>query len=539
MSVSSKVKGILLLVAVLFITSAHIAAASELQSLYVKIKQSTILVITDEMNEVINEIELAEGDILSLVSTEDESVTVRYNDRVGTVLLEHVEFLPTWENAGDSMYFEPVHDQTPVYNGKGSSKVAIGYLNNREDYVRLEDQGHWHAISFGGKTGYVLKASTVPASGVSKDTTKGNKIVEKVTVLEDAPVYYKQGEMVQYATVLKGQAVQVIKDYHQWYVIEVAGRMGYISKQQVLPMAADIVNPKQQYTYEQMTKDIALFEKMYPAIIKTKIIGKSVDGRDITAVRLGTGKQEVFINASHHAREHLTTNLVMEMLDSYAFAYTKNKTIDGFNIKKVLDKTSIWFVPMVNPDGVTLVQKGHTSAKNPTEVLKLNGGKTDFSAWKANIRGIDLNRQYPAGWATIRGNTGKPGPYNFKGYKPLSEPEVKALYDFTLQHNFKASMSYHSSGEIIFWHYKQGSLSQTKRDRAIAEKISAKTGYSLVKPQKNPSGGGYTDWFIQTYKKPAFTPEISPSVGPRPVPLKNFDKIWKQNHSVGLLLANQ
>jgi g-D-glutamyl-meso-diaminopimelate peptidase len=193
---------------------------------------------------------------------------------------------------------------------------------------------------------------------------------------------------------------------------------------------------------------------------------------------------------------------------------------------------------MVNPDGVTLVQKGHTSAKNPSYVLKLNGGKTDFSSWKANIRGVDLNRQYPADWANIRFNTGKPSPQNYKGAKPLSEPEALVLYRFTLQHRFKNATAYHSSGEILYWHFHQDANRMT-RDLSLANKIKHKTGYSLVKPTPFPSGGGYTDWFIQNQKQPGFTPEISPYAGARPVPLGNYDRIWNQNYSIGLLLASQ
>jgi glucan-binding YG repeat protein/murein tripeptide amidase MpaA len=299
----------------------------------------------------------------------------------------------------------------------------------------------------------------------------------------------------------------------------------------------EIVNPRQTYTYERMVSDINSLKKHYPYLIQTEVIGKSVDGRDLHAVKVGNGSKEIFINGSHHAREHMTTNLLMEMIDEYAKSYADGTNFSGYNTRKLLNNVTIWFVPMVNPDGVTLVQKGHLSAKNPNYVLMLNNNSRDFSTWKANVRGVDLNRQYPADWATIANNTGKPSPQNYKGTKPLSEPEAIAVYNFTKKHQFKTAVAYHSSGQILYWYFKQaGSI--YNRDYLLALKYSSMTGYSLVKPVTNPSGGGFTDWFIQDMKQPGFTPEISPFTYGKPVPLSNYDRIWNENKAAGLMLAD-
>ncbi|MCT2535951.1 M14 family metallocarboxypeptidase [Aquibacillus koreensis] len=299
-----------------------------------------------------------------------------------------------------------------------------------------------------------------------------------------------------------------------------------------------IVNPKQEYTYEQMEKDIDMLQQTYPDIITKEVIGYSVDGRNIYAIKLGTGKAEIFLNGAHHAREWLTTCLLMHMLETYSKAYTNKAKIGAYDAHHILSNTAVWFVPMVNPDGVMLVQQGHKSASNPEKVLLLNDGSADFSSWKSNIRGVDLNRQYPADWDEIADDTGKPGPMMYKGPYPLSEPESKAMVDFTLKHDFKTAVAYHSSGEELFWKYKiSGELLNTSR--RLAEMICDKTGYELVFPGQNPSGGGYTDWFLTHIKQPGFTPEISPLVGPRPVPLENYDKIWNDNKEVGLMLAHE
>ncbi|WP_186578191.1 M14 family metallopeptidase [Aquibacillus kalidii] len=297
-----------------------------------------------------------------------------------------------------------------------------------------------------------------------------------------------------------------------------------------------IVAPKQLYSYAKMIEDICNLEKQYSSVLSTKKIGESVEGKKIVAIKLGHGETEIFINAAHHAREWLTTSLVMHMVDTYCQGYANDDLIGIFPVRDILSKTSIWFVPMVNPDGVSLVQYGVEGIENCTDVIALNNNQKSFSSWKANINGVDLNRQYPAGWETIDDQIGKPAPSMYKGPSPLSEPETKAIYDFTLEHDFKTAVSYHSSGEEIFWKYKSsGAL--LNRSKKIATMIKEKTGYQLIYPSPNPSGGGFTDWFLDSLGKPAFTLEISPLVGPRPVPLENYDKIWNDNKELGLMLA--
>ncbi|WP_053218724.1 M14 family metallopeptidase [Virgibacillus senegalensis] len=292
------------------------------------------------------------------------------------------------------------------------------------------------------------------------------------------------------------------------------------------------------YTFEEMEADIRMLESRYPEIVQVVVIGKSVEGRSLYAVKLGTGKAKVLLNGSHHAREWLTTYLLMDMVADYCRAWSEGDTIDGFNLNDILSKATIWFIPMVNPDGVTLVQKGLEATQKPEKVLQLNHNQNDFTEWKANIRGVDLNRQYPAGWETIKPVSDRPGPMNYKGPYPLSEPEAKAIYEFTKREGIQMAAAYHSSGEEIYWKYKiDGKLLAATFE--IAQKLSEKTSYRLVDPGPEPSGGGYTDWFLTEMKKPAFTPEISPYIGPRPVPVENYPIIWKQNQAVGLLLARE
>jgi g-D-glutamyl-meso-diaminopimelate peptidase len=302
---------------------------------------------------------------------------------------------------------------------------------------------------------------------------------------------------------------------------------------------AAIVLSNQVYTYEKMQQDIVKIAQTYPDLVSYKVIGKSEYGRNIYAVSLGKGDPAIFINGSHHAREWLTTTLNMTMIEQYAGAYKRGAKISGYDVRSILDKTTIWFVPMVNPDGVTLQQFGLKAfpASIHNQLKAMNGGSSNFGSWKANAKGVDLNRQYNADWENIKFNPGKPSYKNFKGTQPESAAEVKAVLAFVKEINPEASVAYHSSGEILYWNFKQTGY-WYDRDHAYAKNIRQMTGYGLVYPGLNPSGGGFTDWFIIAYKRPGFTPEIGRAAGERSLPVSEFSRVWSQNQGVGLYVAN-
>lgn len=304
--------------------------------------------------------------------------------------------------------------------------------------------------------------------------------------------------------------------------------------------SSGIVRSDAVMSYEKMTSYIAELAERYPEIIEYQSIGKTPYGREIWAVKLGQGEATIFINGSHHAREWLTTTLNMQMIEHYAQAYRAGTTIEGYNVRKVLNETTIWFVPMVNPDGVTLQQSGLKAfpEKSRNALLQMNKGSKDFKRWKANAQGIDLNRQYPAGWNTIHNNASGPNWMNYKGTKPLQTMENQSLVDFTYSINPEIAVSYHSAGRILYWNYMTDPANLA-RDRKLANTFAAMTGYSLVQPASNPSGGGYTDWFISTFGRPAFTPEIGIKTGESHLPLSAFAEEWRRNKGVGLWLADE
>ncbi|KHE72911.1 LysM peptidoglycan-binding domain-containing protein, partial [Halobacillus sp. BBL2006] len=158
-----------------------------------------------------------------------------------------------------------------------------------------------------------------------------------------------------------------------------------------------VVDGNQPYDYQLLLRDLKDLTEIYP-FIRTETIGKSVMGKDLTELQIGRGNKVVHWNGSFHANEWITTAVIMQFLNDYLLALTNRETIRGLDINPYYDQVTISLVPMVDPDGVNLVLNGPPEGAFGDEALRINKGNTDFSGWKANIRGVDLNNQYPAKW---------------------------------------------------------------------------------------------------------------------------------------------
>ena len=265
----------------------------------------------------------------------------------------------------------------------------------------------------------------------------------------------------------------------------------------------------------------------YPQI-RTELLARTAFGRPITAASIGQGNRRVLYSAAHHANEWLTATVLLKFLEDYAQALETDGTIGGVSARELYETATIYLVPMVNPDGVDLV----TGAVTENERAQAEGLAEFYpnipfpDGWKANLGGVDLNLQYPAGWLTAReikfaqGYT-RPGPRDFVGRFPLSQPEAQALADYTQRIDPEIVIAWHSQGEVIYWQY--GGI-EVPGAREIAERFADLSGYRLEDTPYNSSFAGYKDWFIQTYRRPGFTIEVG--TGENPLPLSQFEEIY-------------
>lgn len=296
-------------------------------------------------------------------------------------------------------------------------------------------------------------------------------------------------------------------------------------------MPEPIVPENVPYTSSLLSQILGELGARYPFIVIGEA-GSSVMGRPIYTIRLGVGETEVFYNASFHANEWITTPVLLKFAEEYGKAYAAGEKLYGVESSWLYQNFSLYMVPMVNPDGVDLVN-GEIDAGVYYERAKRiseNYPSIPFpSGWKANIDGIDLNLQYPAGWENAReikyaqGFT-SPAPRDFVGEAPLSAPESIAVYQFTIQHDFKLILAYHTQGEVIYWKY----LNYNPKDAArIAQYFGEVSGYEVSETPIASGFAGYKDWFIQTYDRPGYTIEVG--LGENPLPISQFPKIYEDN----------
>ena len=296
-------------------------------------------------------------------------------------------------------------------------------------------------------------------------------------------------------------------------------------------------------TIEPMTAQLAVqtverLAQQYP-MIRTETIGTTAFGRPIWAMCIGTGSRRVLYSASHHANEWITTTLLLKFAEDYAAAIESDGQIGDRSARALAADATIYIVPMVDPDGVDLVTGVLTPGQEQYEralAFARDYPNIPFpEGWKANLNGVDLNLQYPAGWLMAReikfrqGYT-SPAPRDYVGRAPLNQAESLALYDYTQRIDPALVLAYHTQGKVIYYKYADIEVPGAEE---LAQRFAALSGYALEDVPYASSFAGYKDWFIQTYRRPGFT--IEAGEGVNPLPLGQFDEIYRDN--LGILVT--
>ncbi|KIL45988.1 M14 family metallopeptidase [Jeotgalibacillus campisalis] len=274
-----------------------------------------------------------------------------------------------------------------------------------------------------------------------------------------------------------------------------------------------------EYGFNELERDIDQIKSAYPFITATEI-GSSVEGRPIYMLKLGEGSRRVQWNASFHANEWITTPILMSLLNEHLWHLTNTESNSHKERFKTYSECSLYVIAMVNPDGVNLVVEGPTE-ENRESVVAINNGSDDFSGWKANINGVDLNDQFPAGWELEKERTKvtSPSSRDFSGNAPLDQPESQAMAELANQIPFDMMIALHTQGAEFYWGYEglEPAISQL-----YASLFSELSGYRSVRYVD--SHAGYKDWFILEFRKPGFTFELGKGVNP--LPLNQFSEIY-------------
>ena len=301
-----------------------------------------------------------------------------------------------------------------------------------------------------------------------------------------------------------------------------------------------VVPTQTAYTSRLNRQVVDGLKSRYP-FIQVGSIGRSVMGREIPYIRIGTGGTQVFYNASFHANENITTPVLLKFVEEYAGAYENNRDLYGVSAQALYENYQLYVVPMVNPDGVDLVNGALTSGiyyRNARAIAEDYPTIPFPSGWKANIDGIDLNLQFPAGWEKAKeikfaqGYT-SPAPRDYVGSAPLVAPESAAVYRFTQEHDFSLILAYHTQGQVIYWKYLDY---EPERSYEIARYFGDVSGYLVEETPQESGYAGYKDWFIQEYNRPGYTIEVG--LGENPLPMSQFAQIYEDNKVLEYCKAN-
>ena len=290
----------------------------------------------------------------------------------------------------------------------------------------------------------------------------------------------------------------------------------------------------EKYSYDNLVSDIEKIKNICPQV-QVQSLGTTFDGREVFDLVVGdlASDKHILIFGAMHAREYITTQIVMRQFCNAVDA------VNGFGgdyksipTAELLQGVAIHFVPMNNPDGVSISQFGLNGLKSPELRAKVSAMSNNFSEWKANAAGVDLNRNFDAGWQEFGGSP-YPSSERYKGAFPGSEPEAAALINLLQKYPVKRTISYHTCGALIYWYYKQSGNVLAESEK-FANTISRETGYYLDSDYTSVDAAGFKDWAVYKKNIPSLTIETGAERGGvvGVVPVSRFAEMWNRNKNV-------
>ena len=293
-----------------------------------------------------------------------------------------------------------------------------------------------------------------------------------------------------------------------------------------------IVNVEVPITSELNQRYLQQISEKYP-FTKLERVGDTDFQRPIWMLTIGTGKRHVLFTAAHHANEWITALVLLKYAEDLAEAIQNEGILFGQRAKEMAEAVMIHIIPLVNPDGVDLVNGAiptDSGQFRQAKMLAQDYPNIPFpDGWKANLLGVDLNLNYPAGWLQAReikfsqGYT-TPGPRDYVGRAPLNQMETQSLAALTERLNPDLILAYHSQGKEIYWKFKDYVVPGAEELGKVMARVS---GYTLADTPYESAFAGYKDWFIQNFRRPGYTVEVGS--GENPLPLSQFPEIYRDN----------
>lgn len=228
-------------------------------------------------------------------------------------------------------------------------------------------------------------------------------------------------------------------------------------------------------------------------------IGRTIDGRDIFAVRFGgrnpgpLGRRAVYLQGGIHAREWISPASVM-------FIMSQLLTTSDDAVLRLIDQLEFIIVPLLNADGY---EWSHTNARLWRKNRRVNSGSTCI--------GVDLNRNWNDHWGG-GGSSNNPCSETYRGTRHTSEPETEAVVNFLMQTVVRETtliggIDYHAYGQLILRPYgwqlpgqgvPENNVEMRDLGAAMRQAILSNSGMTYSNEhsaQLYVAAGGADDWF--------------------------------------------
>lgn len=274
------------------------------------------------------------------------------------------------------------------------------------------------------------------------------------------------------------------------------------------------------HNYDEMVAEVQKAKTDHGDIIDVGSIGKSYEGKDIPLVKISDAaatdedEPEVLFTCNMHAREHLTTEMCLHIVNRFTDGYESDPTV-----KALVDSAEIWVVPQQNPDGIT-----HDIAKGQYEGWR----KTRKPNEGSNAIGTDPNRNWDYKWGCCDGSSTDPSADDFRGANPLDQPETKQLAEWVNSRvvggaqQIKAHIDFHTFSELVLWPMgyttddttEEMTEEEAARFKDVGTRMAETNGYT---PEQSSdlyvTDGSIDDWMWGKHKILSFTFEMYPSSG--------------------------
>ncbi len=245
-------------------------------------------------------------------------------------------------------------------------------------------------------------------------------------------------------------------------------------------------------------------------------VGYTTLGEQIPMISKGSSEIKVLLVGGVHAREYITSYLLRDLMADYS------------------GKVQVDCVPMLNIDGVRLCLGGINALtlkmRDRIALLRINDGSTDFSLWKANLRGVDLNVNFPAKWGQGKSNVLYPSPENYVGPSPTSENESYCIKRLIDEGNYALVVCYHSKGEEVYYGF-DGNLQYGLEARQVANALK----YKLKRTPH--STGGIKDYFTLSTSRLGLTIEVGEDSLSHPIGIEHLIRLKERHDGIIDLFA--